>query len=127
MGFVKLGLLALYTRLDDRRPMRWTVYSLMFSVIALSVAGLIVSIIGCNPPDVFWKQFANAEVMLEKCIDQKKLQAFWDAAGALVILTDVAIWAVPIPMVWRLNLPKRQKYALSAIFMLGVFSVAGMS
>jgi hypothetical protein len=34
-------------------------------------------------------------------------------------LFDVAIWSIPIPLVWRLVMPTRQKVAISAIFLLG--------
>ncbi|KAL3292993.1 integral membrane protein [Colletotrichum asianum] len=51
------------------------------------------------------------------------LQAFWDAAGIIVIITDICLWICPIPMIWNLQLPKRQKWAVSAVFALGIISV----
>lgn len=35
------------------------------------------------------------------------------------ILTDVALMALPLPYIWRLNRPMAQKVALGGIFVLG--------
>ncbi|KAK1674656.1 hypothetical protein BDP55DRAFT_633089 [Colletotrichum godetiae] len=98
---VKLGLLLFYLRLDNRPKMRWTVYGLMAAVIGMGICHFVMSAIECNP-----------------------VEAFWDAAGVIVIVTDICLWICPIPMIWGLQLPQRQKWAVSAVFALGVVCVA---
>ena len=41
-------------------------------------------------------------------------------AGALNIVSDLLIIALPLPLVWHfLSIPRRQKLALTAVFMTG--------
>lgn len=45
--------------------------------------------------------------------------AFWFSNAALNIVTDVFIYAVPIPLIRRLQIAKKQKIALIFLFALG--------
>jgi hypothetical protein len=51
------------------------------------------------------------------CIDQIKFEL---AAAMLNIVIDLAIMVLPLPTIWSLQLPNRQKWALSGVFMLGM-------
>jgi hypothetical protein len=51
-----------------------------------------------------------------RCIDQIKFELI---AAILNIVTDFVIMVLPLPTIWSLQLPKRQKWALSGVFMLG--------
>ena len=106
MMFVKLGLLVLYLRLDQRTFMRISVYVLMFFVVAVSVAGVVFSATSCLPPSVFWKAMEDPVSFATKCMDQGKQQIFWDVCGVIVVVTDVLIWACPLPMIWKLKMPR---------------------
>jgi len=55
-----------------------------------------------------------------KCID---LHATFLAISVPSILTDVAILALPLPQVWKLQTNTTQKVSLSFIFLLGSFVV----
>ena len=48
----------------------------------------------------------NPEAAEKNCLPQDHLQIFWDTCGAHVIASDIAIWVLPIPMVWQLNFSK---------------------
>lgn len=51
-----------------------------------------------------------------------KEQHFW-SASVIGIVLDVAIWTLPIPVIGRLKLPRRQKAGLLVVFGLGVLYV----
>ena len=51
------------------------------------------------------------------CIDQIKFEL---AAAMLNIVIDFVIIVLPLPTIWSLQLPRRQKLALSGVFMLGM-------
>ncbi|KAK1476687.1 hypothetical protein CABS01_15222 [Colletotrichum abscissum] len=121
---VKVGLLLFYLRLDNRPKMRWTVYGLMAAVIGLGICHFVMSAIECNPAEVFWTSKGSHEIYAKYCMSAAVQQAFWDAAGVIVIVTDICLWICPIPMIWGLQLPQRQKWAVSAVFALGVVCVA---
>ncbi|KAK7937248.1 uncharacterized protein PG986_014116 [Apiospora aurea] len=121
MFFVKQSLLVFYLRLDHRRVMRWTVYGLMFVVAALNIASGVVLAISCFPPALFW----DVEGVVDgECMAPGAQQAFYDANGYLNIITDIAIYIAPMPMLWNIQIPMRQKVALLGVFSLGFFSVA---
>lgn len=103
---VKVGLLLFYLRLDNRPKMRWTVYGLMAAVIGLGICHFVMSAIECNPAEVFWTSKGNHEIYAEFCMPAAVQQAFWDAAGIIVIVTDICLWICPIPMIWGLQLPQ---------------------
>ncbi|KAM0215069.1 hypothetical protein ACHAQD_008579 [Fusarium lateritium] len=47
----------------------------------------------------------------------------WHVNGVMHIVLDFAIIVMPLPIVWNLNLPRSQKWLLSGIFGLGIFTV----
>lgn len=101
MGFVKMSLLWFFLRLDSRRWMRWSVYFVMFIVVGLSFASFVGSIVSCTPPSKFW------DVTGEKpghCMSPGPQQDFYEVNGILNIVTDILIWLLPIPMLWRLHI-----------------------
>ncbi|KAH9907032.1 hypothetical protein F4778DRAFT_610250 [Xylariomycetidae sp. FL2044] len=118
---VKESLLMFYLRLDNRRTMRWTVYALMFAVAGFSIASFIILAVTCFPPALFWDMTGT---VVGKCIAPASQQAFYDANGALNIVLDLAIYITPIPVLWKVQIPKRQKIALIGVFCLGFLSVA---
>lgn len=146
MMFVKLSLLVFYLRLDQGRRMRWSVYSLMFIVLGLSIASLFILAFSCFPPAKFWDMMGTVE---GHCIAAGAQQEFYDANGILNIVTDLFIYVTPIPMLWRVRISrvlyiphlnarllprlhivdvqKRKKEALSGIFALGILSIVNES
>ncbi|KAF6790706.1 hypothetical protein CMUS01_16258 [Colletotrichum musicola] len=123
MFVVKIALLLFYLRLDNRPMMRWTVYGLTFVVVATAVAHIVIAVVECSPPQLFWTSKGDQQIYMTHCLDQATQQAVWDATGITVIVTDIILWICPIPMIWKLQLPKRQKWAVSAVFACGIISV----
>ncbi|RGP69397.1 hypothetical protein FLONG3_7793 [Fusarium longipes] len=57
-----------------------------------------------------------------KCFQHQTLM--WYINGILHIFIDLAIIVMPLPIVWKLQLPLSQKLLLSGIFGLGFFTIA---
>ncbi|KAL8967476.1 MAG: hypothetical protein Q9183_002902 [Haloplaca sp. 2 TL-2023] len=75
---------------------------------------LFVAVFECDPVALYW------DVSLEgECIDQN---AFYRWNGVANLLIDFGILLLPVPMIWRLNLPTRDKVSLTAIFLLGLLA-----
>ncbi|KAI9036628.1 uncharacterized protein KD926_001641 [Aspergillus affinis] len=121
MGFVKMSLLWFFLRLDQRRWMNWSVFFVMFIVVGLSFASAIGSIVSCTPPSKFW------DVTGEKpghCMSPGPQQDFYEVNGILNIVTDILIWLLPIPMLWRLHISLRKKAAIFGVFSVGILALA---
>ncbi|OJJ68639.1 hypothetical protein ASPBRDRAFT_132752 [Aspergillus brasiliensis CBS 101740] len=112
--FIKLSLLWFYLRLETRRFMQWLVYSVIFLVLGVSISSFFVDTLSCIPPAKFWNSARPGH-----CMSSASQQKFYEINGILVIVMDILIWAVPIPMLWRVR--------ISLIAVLGVFSVGLLS
>ncbi|RYP15958.1 hypothetical protein DL765_005398 [Monosporascus sp. GIB2] len=118
---VKSSLLMFYLRLDQRTLMRWTVYILMFVIIGYSIASFGLMTFSCYPPATFWDATGSTQ---GKCIEPNTQQTYYDVSGVLNVAIDLAIYIVPIPMLWKILIPTSQKIALTFIFGLGLAAVA---
>lgn len=65
----------------------------------------------CAPVSFFWNKNQKGH-----CLNQA---AVWFTNAALNILTDFAVFLLPMPCLKELHLPRRQKYGLMAVFALG--------
>lgn len=70
----------------------------------------------CTPISYFW----NPSLPNGHCLDK---HAVWFANASLNIITDLAIFILPMPVFHDLHLPRRQRIALMAVFGLGAFVV----
>lgn len=126
LGFVKTSILVFYMRLDHRKWTRWAIYFLMAFVAALSVTTFFFLAFVCIPPSLFWDVTGQATTP-EKCLSQPVQQMFFNLNGVCNIIQDVSTYLLPIPMLWTLQMPIRQKLALGALFSIGLIAVAGKS
>jgi hypothetical protein len=124
LGFVKFSILVFYLRLDPRRFTRWAVYVLMGFVGSLSVTTFFFLAFVCVPPSLFWRLEAQ-QASPEKCLSQGTQQMFFNLNGVCNIIQDVSMYLLPIPMLWGLQMPLRQKFALGTLLSIGLVAVAG--
>jgi hypothetical protein len=106
------------------RGFRFIVHASIASVIAYMIAFLLAGSLGCQPLDAFWLQ-ANMEWAMThvpgetySCINEAALLL---AASGISIIQDFLACGLPLLLFWKLQLPKKQKIALAAIFGVGFF------
>ncbi|KAM5353177.1 hypothetical protein ACJZ2D_016932 [Fusarium nematophilum] len=114
MMFTKLSLLAVYLRISPSRRFRAVVCLLMAVVAGYSFSAVLVAIFQCHPVEMAW----DITITHGSCIDR---MAYFIATLALNVATDLFMLALPIPMLWKVKMPKRQKLGLIGIFMTGSF------
>jgi hypothetical protein len=84
-------------------------------VVIIVACWLIASVFtACVPLEAFW----NWGLYFTEKIWCQPMDTWWADAG-LHIATDAVIFFLPLPVLKSLTLPRRQKYALIAIFCLG--------
>lgn len=82
------------------------------SIIAgWQVAQIFVQIFACIPVQASWDK-----TIMGKC---QSIRVSRDMNSIANIVTDFIILILPLPVIWRLALPRNQKIALSSIFGLG--------
>lgn len=75
-------------------------------------AFFLAFIFQCTPIDTVW----NPAALAPHCVNRIGL---WLAYAISDVLTDCLILSMPVPAVWQLQMPTRQKVAVSGIFLLG--------
>jgi len=103
-ALAKLSLLALYFRLNPDSKIRGCIYALSVLIVGYSLAITIVAAGPCNP---------------QTHTDQKCLTDLNLFMAIINILTDAMILCLPIPMLYALMLPMKQKILLGMVFALG--------
>lgn len=114
LGFVKTSVLALYARLGDRE-LRRLAYVIIGVVACQAGANVIVCIFQCSPVQAAY----DLNITNKTCIN---INAFYLANAAVNISTDFLTYTLPIKMVSKLQMPKRQKIGLGVMMSLGFFA-----
>lgn len=108
---VQIGILLFYLRLFTFQRERIAAY-VMMGVVACWWLGGVFGIVGiCRPFSYNWNQ--NQEGSCGPRIE------FWLATAILHVVIDITILSLPLPTVWKLQVPLTTKMALSAMFCLG--------
>jgi hypothetical protein len=110
--FLKLAFLFQYYRLMSVSKMRYVFLAAIGIVVAWAISQAIMAFLQCVPLQGVWDHRINA-----KCIP--RTVTLWYFNGVFNIVTDVAILVLPLPILWKLELPRSQKILLTCIFGLG--------
>ncbi|KAF3904917.1 hypothetical protein ABW20_dc0108629 [Dactylellina cionopaga] len=114
---VKFALLFFYHSLSTWRPLRIAVYVTGFASFANAMVALFMWLYQCNYPDM-WNHGVDPTLT---CAAFDPLDLVL-ATGAVNILTDVMIWLIPLPLVWRLQLYPRERTLAIITFGLGAIA-----
>ncbi|KAH7146086.1 hypothetical protein EDB81DRAFT_947156 [Dactylonectria macrodidyma] len=109
--FIKLSYLSLYLRIAPHKTYRLALYISMVLVAAYGISGALVSMLLCLPFEKLWQPDIPGH-----CID---INTFYMFNTTTNIVFDIAIYIMPLHILWNLNLPKRQRMALVLVFALG--------
>ncbi|KAH8756343.1 integral membrane protein [Diaporthe sp. PMI_573] len=114
LGFVKTSVLALYARLGDRE-LRRLAFVIIGVVACQAGANVIVCIFQCTPVQAAY----DLNITKKTCVN---INAFYLANAAVNISTDFLTYTLPIKMISKLQMPKRQKIGLGVMMCLGFFA-----
>ncbi|MCJ1459191.1 hypothetical protein MMC28_009568 [Mycoblastus sanguinarius] len=109
---IKISILLFYRRLYPVRSLHITSSIIGAIVVAWYIAIQVTAIVQCLPIRYYWQRTGQGY-----CIH---LIRFNIALASINLVTDVAVLILPIPAIWRLQLPKSKKIGLSAVFLAGL-------
>jgi hypothetical protein len=81
-------------------------------VITYGISALLTSIFMCTPIRFFW----DRSIKGGRCMN---MQVLWLSNAIFDIATDIAILLLPMPTIWSLNMPVRQRMWLILVFVIG--------
>jgi len=93
-------------------------YLVMAVAVCWFVSVFLEQMLLCRPLAFNW----NPSIEGGRCANRP---AAYLAAGIINLLTDLMVLCLPVPMVWKLQLSKRKKLALSSVFGVGFTYVFG--
>lgn len=108
---IKLSILYFYARIF---PQRWFKYALVGAgafTCGIAISQLPVDVVQCVPIQSQWDP--NVE---GKCIN---FGAGTLAIGIANIFTDIVLFILPMPILWRLQVSASKKRMLTLVFLLG--------
>ena len=112
----KITILLLCLRLFGvNRNFRRCTWALMFFVFGYLFSNLLTEIFGCMPISKAYQPETPGH-----CIDSIRVGLVY---GAMNIASDLFIFVLPLPMVWRLQLTVYEKLGVSFIFMNGAMYI----
>ncbi|KAG5288856.1 Pth11-like integral membrane protein [Histoplasma capsulatum G186AR] len=111
---IKFSILLFYRRIFG---MNWSMWVCFFLSGGYYIACTITLIIACQPISYYWTQVQDAKS--GSCRFQPHI--FYLGNAAANVATDVLILLVPIPLVWKLQMPTSKKILVSSLFLLGTF------
>lgn len=112
---IKISILLFYRRLFPSNAtnasfrVAWVIVA--FLSVGTGIGTLVAAICNCNP----FVYYLDRD-LAGKCPNLRSLLV---SSAALNIVTDVSILILPTLVVWRLQVTKPQKLAVSGIFLLG--------
>ncbi|KAI1452858.1 hypothetical protein F4805DRAFT_470518 [Annulohypoxylon moriforme] len=111
LGFVKSSILIFYMNIFYGKPFKIASQVVLGIVVSWTVAFFFANLFTCYPITPFIEAFYH-----NKCVDGL---ALWYGMAISDILIDVIILVMPIPMVFQLQLPLKQKLGVLVMFLLG--------
>ncbi|KAK2686050.1 hypothetical protein QWA68_015290 [Fusarium oxysporum] len=114
LALVKASFLFQYNRLFVGNRTRMAIYIVGAIILLFSIETVVVSVFMCIPIKKFW-----VPSLPGFCVDKRPL---WFTNSSLHIVTDIAIFIIPMPELSHLKLPRGQKIALLLVFACGFFA-----
>lgn len=116
VGIVKISILLMYARIFPTRGFRVAAITLGSIVVGWVIAIIFVSVFQCSPISKAWNP-----TLPGTCIN---LKGSFIGNAVPNILTDIAILALPVHVVWGLHATVTHRLSVIAVFLLGSLFVS---
>ncbi|KAI1424880.1 hypothetical protein F5Y12DRAFT_749647 [Xylaria sp. FL1777] len=116
-AFIKASIVVFYRRIFRGKWFRRSTTVIIVVIYSWTISFFFASLFQCIPVS---QGFLPTWERTGKCYDPHPM--FVSMASTNLII-DIAILAIPQPLVWRLNMPRRRRVLISLVFLLGGFYV----
>ncbi|KAH8846063.1 hypothetical protein MCOR27_010397 [Pyricularia oryzae] len=111
-AFTKLSVLLLFTTLFPTRRMRMAAYVMGGFIIVWCTGAVVATLLMCQPFEMNW----NRSIPGGHCGDDP---LFYTILGVINIIVEVAILLLPMPVIYKLNMPLHRRLVVVGMFSLG--------
>ncbi|KAI6879201.1 hypothetical protein KC360_g8103 [Hortaea werneckii] len=117
VSVTKASILMQYLRIFSNPRVRILCYLLLVALLPAVLWAVLGGTLLCRPVSKLW----DPAVQGGRCMSAEK---YWLSVAGLDIGLDVLVLVLPLPGIWGLRLPRRQKVGLVVVFLLGFFVCA---
>ncbi|GAB1730940.1 hypothetical protein NU195Hw_g4792t1 [Hortaea werneckii] len=117
VSVTKASILMQYLRIFSNPRVRILCYCLLVALLPAVLWAVLGGTLLCRPVSKLWDPTVGGG----GCMSAEK---YWLSVAGLDIGLDVLVLVLPLPGIWGLRLPRRQKVALVVVFLLGFFVCA---
>ena len=110
---VKTSILILYCRLFRTPTFKRVAFGVWLFTAAWAISAFVSNLLQCTPVSFFWNKEQPGH-----CIPNA-LITIGMTNGVLSFVGDLVILCMPLPMVWKLQIDRKRKIALTGMFLLG--------
>jgi hypothetical protein len=111
--FVKISILILMRKLLGSVDwFRRCINATMVFVVAWGITALVGNTLQCLPVQYFWIKHIHGHCMSGQA-------TFFIVIGALSSAEDMLCLCLPLPVVWKLQMPRHEKIELTILFTMG--------
>lgn len=83
--------------------------------MVFSISGELAMVFQCVPVQATW----DSTIVDKKCYTNETLFGLTIYQGVLMFVVDVVIIVLPMPSIWKLQMPVKRRASISALFALG--------
>lgn len=114
VSLTKLSILLFYLRFCTTRAFKISIYCTMAFLVAWTINWTFLVTFQCVPVEAYWRLPKSGD----HCIPlQNEMHLLH---GSTNLVTDILVLLLPVPTVWSLQMPMRQKLTLIGVFTLGI-------
>lgn len=112
LGLVKSSLCLLFMRIFSTPRFKFAATCTLILCVSWAIMTVLIGFLSCRPLTSIWDPNVSG-----RCID---IPAAWTAIGSIDVILDTIILVLPIPMLWKLQMPVWRKWAVTGIFGMGI-------
>jgi hypothetical protein len=117
LACVKISLLLFLQRIFPTKVMRRVVRGLLIFVLCFGVTNVFLFAFQCDTPEYYFTKIkGGATTNGGVCLAP---QVVYYPMAAINILTDLVIWLLPVPMIVKARLSRKEKWGLLWVFLIG--------
>lgn len=113
----KASIALMILRISNSKKLKWSMAPLIVIVVCVNLAGIIILTARCKPFEANWN-YAIARDSI--CWPNAVLKNQNFLQGIVSIVSDLIFTALPILVVWGLNISRKQKIGISVLIVIGL-------
>lgn len=113
IAVLKFSVILLYQRIFGvNRKFKIVSWCLAIFIFCYTIVGIFIWVFQYTPVEGAWNPYI-------KSVDHFDLSALPTVLAALNVASDILTVTLPMPLIWRLQMPTKQKVQLVLLFLLG--------